>query len=244
VPTYRLEIAYDGAGYHGFARQPGLRTVQGELESALGRILGTPVETTGAGRTDAGVHARHQVVSFSVPVDLDPRRLVRSLGGMLAPETAVAGCAEVEEGFSARFSATWREYRYRVLTASAPDPLRRHTTWHVPGPLDLAAMTAAADRLVGEHDFACFCRASEGRATVREVLSAGWEAADDLAVFTVRATSFCHQMVRSMTGWCVEVGRGRRSAEETPAVLAGRDRAAAGPVAPPHGLVLWEVGYA
>jgi tRNA pseudouridine38-40 synthase len=243
LPTYRLEIAYDGAGYHGFARQPGLRTVQGELEGALERIVGAPVETTGAGRTDAGVHARRQVVSFVVPAALETGRVVRSLGGMLGPETAVAGCVEVEDGFSARFSATWREYRYSVLTTPTPDPLLRHTTWHVPGPLDLEAMGSAAARLVGEHDFAGFCRAAEGRSTVREVLAAGWEMAGDLAVFTVRATSFCHQMVRSMTGWCVEVGRDRRPPEATSEVLATRDRSAAGPVAPPHGLVLWDVGY-
>lgn len=244
MPTYRLDVAYDGSGFHGFARQPGLRTVQGVLEEALGNLIGEAVETTGAGRTDAGVHARGQVVSFTVADPLDPDRAVRALNGMAGPEVAVTGCAPVPDGWSARFSATWRSYRYRVVTGPAADPLLRHSTWHVEHALDLGAMSEAAACFVGEHDFASFCRRAEGRSTVRDVREARWSAADGgMLVFAVTAGSFCHQMVRSLTGWCVDVGRGRRPASGTAAVLDARDRAAAGTVAPPHGLVLWEVGY-
>lgn len=244
MPTFRLDLSYDGSGFHGFARQPGLRTVQGEIEDALARLVGCEVPTVAAGRTDAGVHARGQVVSFTTAEAVDPHRLMRSLNGLLGPEVVVRRCADVADGWSARFSATWREYRYRLRSGPAPDPLERAFTWHVEYPLDVTAMNEAADAFVGEHDFAGFCRRAEGRSTTRRVLDCGWsEQSEGLLVFSVRAHSFCHQMVRSIVGWCVEVGRGRRRAGETVEVLLARDRSKAGPVAPPHGLVLWEVGY-
>lgn len=242
MPTYRLDVAYDGSGFHGFARQRGLRTVQGEIEGVLARLARAPVETTGAGRTDRGVHARRQVVSFALPVPVEPRRIVRAVTGLLGPEVAARDAAIVPDGFSARFSATWREYRYFVIDGSAPDPLRRHTTWQLAEPLDVVAMAEAAALFVGEHDFSSFCRAS-GRSCVRRVLAAGWSREADVDVFTVRATAFCHQMVRSLVGFLVEVGRGKHQPSTVPAVLAARDRAAAGPVAPACGLVLWDVGY-
>lgn len=244
MPTYRLDVSYDGSGFHGFARQPGTRTVQGEIEDALETVIGEAVTTVGAGRTDAGVHARDQVVSFPTTEPVATDRLVRSLNGILGPEIAVRRCAEVEQDWSARFSATWRAYRYRLRSSPAPDPLERLSTWHIPHPVDIAAMNAASAVFVGEHDFAGFCRRAEGRSTTRRVLDCGWTEQDEgLLVFSIRATSFCHQMVRSIVGWCVEVGRGRRRAADTIAVLAAGDRSMAGPVAPPHGLVLWEVGY-
>lgn len=243
VPTYRLDLAYDGSGFHGFARQEGLRTVQGELESALARVAREPVATTAAGRTDRGVHARHQVVSFAVSEPLDLGRIVRTVNGLLAPQIAAVGAEAVPDDFSARFSARWREYRYFVLDRPHPDPLRRDTTWHVSGELDVARMNAAATAFVGEHDFSSFCRTARERSNVRNVLEAGWSRHDDLAVFTVRASAFCHQMVRSLVGFLVDVGRGRRDVASSAAVLSSRDRSMVGTVAPPHGLILWDVGY-
>lgn len=241
--TYRLDLSYDGAGFHGYARQRDVRTVQGELEAALARIL-APVATEVAGRTDAGVHARHQVVSFRTGLEVDCRRLARSLTGLLRPEVVVYGCEPVPDGFSARFSALRRTYRYRVLNRPHADPLRRAVMWHVKDPLDVAAMDRAVHYLEGEHDFASFCRRAEGRSTVRTVLAAGWSARpDDVVRLEIAGTAFCHQMVRSVAAYCVEVGRGRLDPDNTPRVIGARDRNAARGAAPPHGLVLWQVDY-
>jgi tRNA pseudouridine38-40 synthase len=243
VATYRLDVAYDGSGFRGFARQPDHRTVQGEVEAVLERVFGHPMVTVGAGRTDAGVHARGQVMSFADDADVEPAVIKRAITGLLAPAIVATGCVLVDDTFNARFSASWRSYRYRVLNTPDPDPLLHASSWHVSDPLDLAAMNRAATALVGEHDFASFCRKAEGRTTERTVLEAVWEPIDGLVVLRIRATAFCHQMVRSIVGFCVDVGRGRVPAESVPAVLAAKDRAAARPIAPPQGLILWEVGY-
>jgi tRNA pseudouridine38-40 synthase len=243
MPVYRLEVSYDGTGFHGFARQPQVRTVQGEIETALSRVLKVSVETTGAGRTDTGVHAVGQVVSFFAIEELDLVRLQRSLNGILHPEMVVTSLKTEAPGFDARFSAAWREYRYQILNDVHPEPLRRNSTWHISDPLDLDGMNAAADQLTGEHDFASFCRASPSGGSVRRVLEARWTVDRPLVVLRIRANAFCHQMVRSMVGFMVEVGRRRRRADETAAVLAAADRSAAGPMAPPQGLILWKVGY-
>lgn len=243
MPVVRLDLAYDGSDYHGFARQPGVRTVQGELEEALRRLLGKEVETTCAGRTDAGVHARHQVVSFELDEIPDLDRLRRGLDGLLGPEVSVWSAVPAEDGFSARFSPTWRSYRYFIETREAADPLTRNWTWHLARPLDVAAMNTASAHFVGSHDFASFCRQREGATTRREVLEAGWDESGGRTVFGIRARAFCHQMVRSLTGFCVDVGVGRVAASSTPEVLAAVDRQAVGTIAPPHGLLLWEVGF-
>ena len=243
MPTYRIDLSYDGSGFHGYARQPDVRTVQGELEEAMTRIL-EPVRTEVAGRTDAGVHARHQVVSFLTEIPVDRGRLARALTGLLGPEIVVYRCEQVPGGFSARFSAIRRTYRYRILNRPFPDPLRRAVTWHVKEPLDVGSMDRAVRYLVGEHDFASFCRKSEGRSTVRTVLSAGWTArSDDLVQLEIVGSAFCHQMVRSIVAFSAEVGRGRLRPDATPRVLEARNRNAARGAAPPHGLVLWQVDY-
>lgn len=243
MTTYRLDIAYNGAGYRGFARQADAITVQGEVESVLERIAGHPVTTVGAGRTDAGVHARGQVMSFTDAAELDPAVVKRAVTGLLAPGIVATGCSIVPDGFDARFSALWRSYRYRVLNTPDPDPLLHSTTWHVSDPLDLTVMNQAATGLIGEHDFASFCRRADGRTTVRTLLEAQWTCQGDLVELAIRATAFCHQMVRSIVGFCVDVGRGRAGADSVGEVLAARDRSAARPIAPPQGLILWEVGY-
>lgn len=239
----RIDLSYDGSGFHGFARQPGLRTIQGELEDALDRMLGWRPETTGAGRTDRGVHARHQVVTFVTGDPGDLERLTRGLRGMLAPEMAVQAVVAAPDGFDARFSPRWRAYRYFIDPRPAPEPLRRAWVWHLRRALDVEAMQEVAAAFVGRHDFASFCRRRQGATTEREVLEAKWSEEDGLVVFKVRARAFCHQMVRSLVGFSVDVGLGRVPAGSVTEVIAARDRSRVGTVAPPHGLVLWEVGF-
>jgi tRNA pseudouridine38-40 synthase len=249
----RLLVAYDGTEFHGFAPNPGVRTVLGELQRTISTVVRTPVELVGAGRTDAGVHAWGQVVSGDIPAATDLGDLAHRLNKVLAPAVSVRDARWTDGGFDARFSATWRRYRYEVWNHPAPNPLAARTSWHVPQPLLMWAMQAAGDPLVGEHDFTSFCRRPKlapdapepPPSLVRRVLDVGWVAVDDSPMlrFDIRATSFCHQMVRSIVGLMVDVGSGRRSAGEVNAVLRARDRSVAGTVAPPHGLVLVDVGY-
>lgn len=246
----RMVVAYDGAPFRGFAPNAGVRTVGGDLADALGRLLGRPVELTVAGRTDKGVHAAANVVSFDAPADrLDLGALQGALNKMLQPHIAVRDVEVAPEGFDARFSARARTYRYTVLNRAVPDPLMADRSWFVEQPLDLAALRLACDPLIGEHDFASFCRRpqrSDGVevSLVRRVLAARW---DDLGEgvlrFEITATAFCHQMVRSVVGLLVEVGMGRRHAGHVLAVIRARDRHAAGRLAPPQGLVLWSVRF-
>ena len=249
-PTVRvaMTVAYDGHGYHGFAAQPGVRTVGGTLSAAVARVLGHPVEMTCAGRTDAGVHAWGQVVSFDAAQDrFDADQLQRSLNRSLAPSIVVRSVGAAPPGFDARRSAVGRRYRYTVLNRPVPDPFLAATTWHVPEPLDLAALRLACDPLIGSHDFSSFCRPPRkdpDAGMVRRVYDAHWdEASVDILRFEISASSFCHQMVRSVVGTMVEMGRGRRRAGDMAAILRARDRAAAGHLAPAHGLCLWEVDY-
>ncbi len=243
MAVFRIDLAYDGSGFRGYARQEGQRTVQGELERALGVVLGEIPETGVAGRTDAGVHALGQVVSFTHDGEIDPERLVRSLNGMLGPEIAVRSIVEAEDGFHARHSARWRRYRYRIGTVPGGDPLTRIYTWEVGRALDTDAMTTAAADFVGEHDFSSFCRNVEGASNVRRVEESGVSVDGDVLTYWVRANAFCHQMVRSMVGHLYDIGRGFAPADSVPGVIAARDRSQVATVAPPHGLTLWEVGY-
>jgi tRNA pseudouridine38-40 synthase len=243
MPTYRLDLAYDGTGFHGLARQPGQRTVQGVLDEALEKIVKGATDGL-AGRTDAGVHARHQVVTFSTEAPVDCRKLARSLTNLVGPEVVVYRCEPVEGSFSARFSATHRVYRYRILNRPFPDPLRRALAWHVRDPLDISAMNEAVGGLVGVFDFATFCRKAEGRPTVRTVDSAAWcERPDDVVRLQIKGQAFCHQMVRSIVGYCVDVGLGKLEPSSMNRALEARDRSLVSYVAPAHGLVLWEICY-
>jgi tRNA pseudouridine38-40 synthase len=243
MPVFRLMIAYDGTDFHGWARQPGVRTIQGEIEDALARPLGERPRLSVAGRTDAGVHATGQVASFQGP-DLDPLKVQRILNALLAPEVVVVAARRAPDGFDARHSATCREYLYRIDTGPVPDPFTARYSWHHPGPLAIAPMRRAARYLVGEHDFASFCRAPRLPAsTVRHLLRLAVSATGSLLVIRAAANGFLHQMVRSLVGTLVAVGEGKQDPDEIPPVLAARSRAAAGPVAPPHGLVLARVRY-
>lgn len=244
----RCTVAYRGTHFHGFAENADVRTVSGELRSALEQVLREPIEINVAGRTDAGVHATGQVISFlTTSYRFDSSRLQQSLNRLCAPDIVVRSLEEVPEDFDARFSASERSYRYTVLNSRFADPLMADLEWHVPEPLDVAAMNAAAAALVGEHDFTSFCRRPKDRpdaSLVREVRRATWRRVDRRLVFDVSANAFCHQMVRSLVGFCVSVGRGAHTPSDVPAVLAARDRSAAAPIAPPVGLVLVDVVYA
>ncbi len=240
----RLVVAYDGAPFSGFARQRGRRTVQGELEAALSRLAREPVETVGAGRTDAGVHARGQVVHADVPAALDPERVRRVLNGGLGPAVVVRSAAWAPDGFDARFSARRRTYVYRIDDSAAPDPLTRGWVLHWRRPLSVERMRQAARPLVGEHDFAAFCRSRQGAATTRRIRSIAVRRVRGLVEVRVTADAFCWQMVRSIVGHLLDVGDGRREPDRTGEFLAAGDRSALGNVAPPHGLVLESVAYA
>jgi tRNA pseudouridine38-40 synthase len=247
----RLLVAYDGAAFHGFARNEGVETVAAALADTLSLITRREVDLVGAGRTDAGVHAWGQVVSCDLPADTDLAGLRRRVNALRAPAIVVRSVEwAASDGFSARFDAEWRHYRYTVLNTEVPDPFTAHTAWHVEHPLDLRLMRLACDPFIGEHDFTSFCRrpkVGEGDAApslTRRVLSAQWvDLGSGLLRFEIRANAFCHQMVRSITGTLVDVGLGRLRPGDVSAILRARDRSRAGRVAPPHGLCLWEVGY-
>lgn len=242
MPVYRLDLAYDGTGFRGYARQEGLRTVQGELETALRTLVGA-VDTSVAGRTDAGVHATGQVVSFEHDQTIDLDRLQRGLNGILGPEIAVWGSRVAPDGFNARFSAVWRRYLYRLDTRAAADPLTRGFVWHVGRHLDLEAMSEASEPFLGKHDFSSFCRTVEGRENVRLLTELSIRPTDGPVEVWAQANAFCHQMVRSIVGYLYDVGRGFCDGARTAEVIAARDRAGVATVAPPHGLTLHAVGY-
>jgi tRNA pseudouridine38-40 synthase len=246
-----LLIAYDGTDFHGFAENAGVVTVGATLRSAIERVLGAGIELTVAGRTDAGVHAWGQVVTFDAPADgLDLERLQRSVNGLCQPAIVVRAAEVAPDDFDARFSARWRRYRYSILNRSVPDPFLARTSWLVGDRLDLAVMRLACDPLRGEHDFSSFCRVPRVRegapvpTLVRRVTDVGWsDMGEGRLQFEIRANAFCHQMVRSVVGLLVDVGRGRRRAGDMLGVLRARDRGLVGNIAPPTGLCLWEVGY-
>lgn len=241
MPTYRLDIAYHGAGFSGYAKQPDVRTVQGELEKVLAPYT-SDASTVAGGRTDKGVHASEQVVSFSCG-ELDRARVIRSLNSQLGPEIAARRLVEVPDDFNARFSATGRAYRYRINNADVHDPLIAATTWTYDEPLDVDAMNDAVEPLVGGHDFVAFCRRHDGLSTEREVFWIRWRRDDDMVELSIGANSFCHQMVRSIVGVSVEVGRGRVSPDAVPGILASTERHRSAGAVPAHGLVLVAIAY-
>ena len=253
----RMDLAYDGGGFKGWARQPALRTVQGDLEAALATALRLPeVQVVCAGRPDTGVHARGQVVHVDVDAEVleatagraAPTPLAslhRRLNGILATDVRIHGVSEAPEGFDARFSAVWRRYAYRVAdTPDLHDPLMRNHVLAWRAPLDLDAMNEASRMLIGLKDFAAFCKKREGATTIRTLLDFHWyRDADERAVATVRADAFCHSMVRALVGCMLAVGDGRKSPQWAHDVLVNGKRDAAVAVVAPHGLTLEEVGY-
>ena len=241
--NYRLDFSYDGSDFSGYAMQPGRRTIQGDLQEALVHVLGE-VKTHVAGRTDAGVHAHHQVVNVESLREVPAETLHRSLNRMLGPEMAFESVAVVDPEFHARHHARRRTYRYFILNRRWPDPFRARTSWHYRYRLDVARLNAVAAHLVGEHEFASFCRKQAGKSTRRVVRAATWrEGPDDILQFEITADSFCHQMVRSIVAQSVEIGRGNGEPADVPAILRQEDRNAARGAAPARGLFLWRVDY-
>ncbi|GAB2760009.1 tRNA pseudouridine(38-40) synthase TruA [Nocardioides pakistanensis] len=253
----RLDLAYDGTDFHGWATQPRLRTVQGTLEAALAQVLRVPrAQLTVAGRTDTGVHARGQVAHLDVDAEAfrasagrSPRppaeALLRRLNGILPDDLRVHRVSTAPDGFDARFSAIWRRYAYRIADAPAlVDPLMRRSVLTWARELDLDAMNRAAEPFRGEHDFAAFCKKREGATTIRTLHELSWHRDEaGRAVATVRADAFCHNMVRALMGAMIAVGEARREPEWAHEVLRRGVRDAGVTVVHPHGLTLEEVGY-
>jgi tRNA pseudouridine38-40 synthase len=279
---WRLTVAYDGTGFHGFAAQEGQHTVAGALAGALGRVARAPISLTCAGRTDAGVHALGQVVHFDLPAEvshrLDGDAVVKSCNSQLGPAIVVREAGIAADGFDARHSATARRYRYLVVNAPVADPLLAGLAWHVADPLDLRSMEAASDALLGEHDFRAFCRRVPGTTPDQPITrrvdqvrwarlsgpsgptgSSGWQRAErgspaagfpvlapavgSLLAFEIEAGAFCHQMVRSLVGTLVDVGRGRKRPSDMLWIIRSGDRQQASQPAPPQGLTLMAVRY-
>ncbi|MFC8617610.1 tRNA pseudouridine(38-40) synthase TruA [Micromonospora purpureochromogenes] len=246
----RLDVSYDGTDFSGWAAQPTRRTVAGVLTQTLDVVLGAGTATglTVAGRTDAGVHATGQVCHLDLPTAVwreHDGRLLRRLARLLPTDVRVRAMSEVPADFDARFSATFRRYEYRVTDAPwGAEPLRRHDILAWPKPLDLAALNAAAAGLVGEHDFAAYCRRKENATTLREVTRLDWRRdPDGILVATVQADAFCQAMVRSLVGAMLVAGDGRRPVEWPASLLSRRERSSEVTVAAAHGLTLVAVGY-
>lgn len=237
-------MAYDGARYCGFQRQVSSQpTVQQELEQALARIAASPVNVKGAGRTDSGVHAAGQVISFDLPWRHGEQALIRAINANLPDDIALRALTEASPDFHPRFDARRRVYRYYVYNQPLPDPLRRLYSWHVQRPLDVDAMNRAAAHLVGVYDFATFGQAPQGENTTRELFHAEWRREGDELVFTIEGNAFLYRMVRSIVGSLCAVGRGEWGVEQFVAAFRAADRSQAATTAPPHGLVLVAVMY-
>ncbi|OGP54447.1 MAG: tRNA pseudouridine(38-40) synthase TruA [Deltaproteobacteria bacterium RBG_13_52_11] len=241
----KLTIEYDGTAYHGWQIQPGLKTIQGVIRERISQITQEKINLLGAGRTDAGVHALGQVANFHTESTIDLIALQRGLNSLLAPDIVIKGVDEVEEGFHARFSARSKVYEYHILNQPYPSAIGRNYAWFIPHEIDLTSMQKCGRLLIGSHDFSSF-RASgdESRHSIREVIRLEIEQrGGHLIVVAIEANAFLREMVRSIVGTLVAVGRGKTSVEEFEEIFQARDRRKAGMTAPAHGLFLAEVKY-
>jgi tRNA pseudouridine38-40 synthase len=240
----KLLLEYDGSEFSGWAAQPGLRTVEGELQRALEMALRSPVELSVAGRTDTGVHAWGQVASFQTDADAEPEQLVRSLNGILHADLAVRGASQAADGFNARRSALSRTYCYRVLARQAPSPFERKRALWWPWPVDEAVLASSAGALLGTHDFTAFTPTQTEHVRFdRDVMRAEWQRQGDVLEFWIEADTFMRHMVRVLVGTMLEVAAGRRSQDDFERLLEGAPRSEAGETAEPHGLYLASVRY-
>jgi tRNA pseudouridine38-40 synthase len=243
----RLDLSYRGSTFAGFADNPEVATVERVLVQALEKVLRHPVSMHVAGRTDRGVHATGQVVNFETNArHFDPARLRGALNKLCAPDISVSLVTEVGADFHARFSAVGRTYRYRVLVADVPDPMRSDLVWLVPPQVSIDVLETCAPQLVGAHDFGGFCRRSKAQpdaSMIRRVFAASWTEVGDEVQFEISGNAFCHQMVRSIVGTCVTVARGKMDVAMIDRLLITRDRTLAADIAPPQGLALEQVMY-
>jgi len=241
---YKLIIEYDGSDYHGWQMQPDGPTIQAVLEAAIERMLGESTRVVAAGRTDAGVHARGQVVSFSVQRVVSTTTLLRGLNALTPLDVGVKAVEEVADDFDPRRTARSRIYTYRIWNARWMSPFWRRYAWHLSRPLDVELMRAAAASLVGEHDFSSFQGAGcDAEHAVRRVLRSELKQRAELITYTIEATAYLRHMVRNIVGTLVEVGSGERAADDVARLLAACDRTLAGRTAPPGGLCLMQVNY-
>jgi tRNA pseudouridine38-40 synthase len=243
MTNYKLLVQYDGTDYNGWQKQPGLPTVQGALEEALARVASLESPLYAAGRTDAGVHARGQVVNFHGSIKPSPENLPAALNTFLPHDVVVQSCEEAPEGFNARRSAVAREYYYYIHRGVYPSPFNRRYTLHYPDDLNEGAMAEALNMIAGEHDFAAFCRREEDKSSVREVHEAELIKRGEMLCISVKANAFVWMMMRMLCGSLLEVGRGKWSVESFTQVLDSKDNSRSGPVLPPRGLFLERVCY-
>ncbi|MCS0656274.1 tRNA pseudouridine(38-40) synthase TruA [Cytobacillus firmus] len=245
MQRFKCIVTYDGTLFAGYQVQPGKRTVQGELERALKKIhKGKDIRVTASGRTDAGVHARGQVIHFDSPLNIPIEKWEIALNSLLPDDVAIIGTETVSDDFHVRFDAKRKEYRYFVHRSSRRDPFKRQYAYQYPYPINKDAIRQAAAGLIGTHDFTSFCSAkTEVEDKVRELQEIDVLEEGNMIIFRFRGTGFLYNMVRILTGTLLEVGSGERDPESMPAVLKEKNRSAAGKTAPPQGLYLWEVFY-
>ena len=250
IRRVRLRVGYHGSDFRGFALNDGVETVEGVLTAAIEKVTRTRIVMSAAGRTDAGVHGRGQYITFDMPTTITLRRLMHSVNGLCGPRIVVSDAEWVDATFDARESAVWRQYKYVVWNSPTAHPMMSDRAWHVREPLNMSLMNLACDGLIGEQDFTAFCRkpdSIEGEEPLslhRYVMEAHWiHPEENVYSFQITANAYCHQMVRSVVGFLVDVGAGKRPASDTRAVLYAKDRAHGSMVAPAHGLTLWDVGY-
>ena len=245
----RARVAYLGVDFHGFAENPGVTSVAGEINKAITLVAGEPVSVTCAGRTDKGVHAVGQVVSFDIPDHISLERLALSVNSQCGPSVLFTDLEIVDKNFDARFSAVSRTYSYRILNGRDLDPFLSDRAWHISDELDVDSMQKASSYLIGEHDFSSFCKkpklkSGDTVSLVRHVNSAEWNSISETDLFfEICASSFCHQMVRSIVGTLVDVGLGKIPCDDMPRRITLSARQSAGRIAPPHGLTLLSVKY-